>query len=348
MNIKKIICIFMVLFSLFALTAQKKMTLKIASVAPARSAWELEQKAMANEWNKVTDGMISIRFYNMSALGGENGVIQKMRSVRPGQSSPIDGAIFTNLGTYELAPESNVLTLCIPFLFRNQEEVTIVLEKLSDEISDAILDQGFVLLGWFNVGWANFYTKTEVRTPEQLKSTKLSVGGITSPALGRAFQLAGYTTEDVSNDKILQSMKSSNGIKGLYTIPMYGYAAQYYKHLPYVINTAICPIMASFVISKQTWDKIPEEYKPAILQAVKKTEATFVGVQQETDKEYLNLMAQDGLTLVNLSKDELSVFEDTLMGDALAMSQSTDSTAINYSFFTKINQILKDYRAGKK
>ncbi len=74
----------------------------------------------------------------MTALGGENGVVQKMRSVRPGQSSPIDGAIFTNLGTYELAPDSNVLTLCIPFLFRTQEEVDIVLEKMSGEISNAI------------------------------------------------------------------------------------------------------------------------------------------------------------------------------------------------------------------
>ena len=155
---------------------------KIASVAPARSAWENEQKVLASEWNKATNGMISVQFYNMTALGGESGVVQKMRSVRPGQSSPIDGAIFTNLGAYELAPDSNVLTLCIPFLFRSQDEVDIVLEKMSGEINNAIQKQGFVLLGWFNVGWANFYTKTEVRTPEQLK-LKIEVGGITSPAL---------------------------------------------------------------------------------------------------------------------------------------------------------------------
>lgn len=347
MTVKKIICFLSAILLVCAVFAQKKVTLKIASVAPARSAWENEQKVLASEWNKATNGMVSVQFYNMSALGGENGVVQKMRSVRPGQSSPIDGAIFTNLGTYELAPDSNVLTLCIPFLFRNQEEVTIVLEKFSGEISNAMQQQGFVLLGWFNVGWANFYTKTEVRTPEQLKSTKLSVGGITSPALGRAFQLAGYNTEDVSNDKIIQSMKSSNGIKGLYTIPMYAYAAQYYKYLPYVINTAICPIMATFVISEKTWEQIPSEYKPAMLEAVKKAESKFVGVQQQTDKEYLDLMAKDGLNLVNLSPSELAGFENSLNSDTLAMSKTTDSTAINYEFYLRINAILQDYRAGR-
>ncbi len=349
MSCKKIA---LILISLLALTtivsAQKKLTLKIASVAPARSAWENEQKVLASEWNKATNGMVSVQFYNMTALGGENGVVQKMRSVRPGQNSPIDGAIFTNLGAYELAPDSNVLTLCIPFLFRNQAEVDLVLSKLSDEINNAIQKQGFVLLGWFNVGWANFYTKTEVRTPEQLKSIKLSVGGITSPALGRAFQLAGYNTEDIPNEKIIQSMKSANGIKGLYTIPMYGFAAQYYKHLPYVINTAICPIMATFVISEKTWSQIPEEYKPAMLESVKQAESKFVGVQQQTDKEYLELMAQDGLNLVNLTSSELSAFENSLMGDALAMSKTTDLTAINYEFFLRINAILQDYRAGKQ
>lgn len=348
MTLKKLVCILFVIVNLCSIFAQKKMTIKIASVAPARSAWENEQKVLASEWNKATNGMISVQFYNMTALGGENGVVQKMRSVRPGQSSPIDGAIFTNLGAYELAPDSNVLTLCIPFLFRSQDEVDIVLEKMSGEINNAMQKQGFVLLGWFNVGWANFYTKTEVRTPDQLKNSKLSVGGITSPALGRAFQLAGYNTEDVPNEKIIQSMKAVNGIKGLYTIPMYAYAAQYYKHLPYVINTAICPIMATFVISEKTWEQISTEYKPALLAAVKNTESKFVGVQQETDKEYLDLMAKDGLNLVNLSPSELSVFENSLNSDALAMSKTTDVTAINYEFFLRINAILQDYRAGKQ
>lgn len=342
---KKFFSILITLIIFFVpLFAQNKITLKIASVAPARSAWETEQKALAAEWSRITNGQVNLQFYNTIALGGENGVVQKMRPLRAGQAAPLDGAIFTNIGAYELAPKSNILTLAMPFLFKNQEEIDIVLEALSFEISDAMKEQGFELLGWFNVGWANFYTKNEVRSPSELKKQKLSVGGITSPELGKAFQRAGYTTEDVSNDKLLQSIKSSNGVQGLYTIPMYAYASQYHKSLRYVLNTAICPVLANFVISSESWDKIPDEYKEELIEAVKKTELKFIGFQQKTDSEYLDLMANEGLTIVNLTEAEIAAFEDSLQTDALLMSESHTDSIINYEMYKKIFALLKAHR----
>lgn len=335
-----------ILFCLLSLScfAQKKITLKIASVAPARSAWETEQKALAAEWSRITNGQVVLQFYNTIALGGEDGVVQKMRPLRPGQPAPLDGAIFTNIGAYELAPESNILTLAMPFLFKNQEEVDLVLEALSSEISDAMKVQGFELLGWFNVGWANFYTKKEIRTPEELKKIKLSVGGVTSSELGKAFQRAGYMTEDVPNDKILQSIKSANGVQGLYTIPMYAYASQYHKSLNYVLNTAICPVLANFVVSEASWNKIPNQYKDDLLAAVKQSEEKFIGFQQKTDKEYLSLMEKEGLHIVNLTEKEIAVFQETLKTDALLMSESKTETIIDYKMYQKISAILKKHR----
>lgn len=40
---------------------------------------------------------------------------------------------------------------------------------LSPDIEKAVNAAGFELLGWFNVGWANFFTKTEIHTPDELK-----------------------------------------------------------------------------------------------------------------------------------------------------------------------------------
>ena len=69
-------------------------------------------------------------------------------------------------------------------------------------------DAGFELLGWFNVGWANFFTKTEIRTPDELKKAKMGFSGISSPGLMAAFKSAGFTMEDVPGEKMLQSIKS--------------------------------------------------------------------------------------------------------------------------------------------
>lgn len=346
MKIKRLLSVSIMILGVALCFGQQAVTIKIASVAPSRSPWEIEQKNLSLEFSKITGGKVRLQFFDVNALGGENGVIQKMRSVRPGQRSPIDGAVLTSIGIYELAPKSNVLTLSVPFLFRNQDELTYILNKYSQEIGDAIREQGFELLGWFNVGWANFLTKEEVRTPEKLKALKLSVGGFTSPELGRTFQKAGYTTEDVPNEKIMSSIKSPNGVKGLYTIPMYAYATQYFKSLPYVIAEPLCPVMAAFVISKKSWDAIPDQYKPALIEAVEKAESKFIGVQQKNDNEYLDKIEKDGGNLVRLTKDELKLWENTLTTDAENMAKDSEVKVINFDFFSRIEADLKKLRAG--
>ncbi|MBE6349778.1 MAG: ABC transporter substrate-binding protein [Spirochaetaceae bacterium] len=344
---KKICLFFIALMMVCSFSFAQKKVIKIASVAPARSPWDIEQKKLAQELAKATNGELTMQFYDVNALGGENGVIQKMRLVRPGQRSPLDGAVLTSIGVYELAPKSNVLTLSVPFLFRNQNELTQILDAYYPDINNAIEEKGFKLLGWYNVGWAHFFTKKEVRTPKELKSIKLSVGGITSPALGRAFQYAGYTTEDVPNDKIMQSVKSANGIQGLYTIPMYSYAAQYYKSLTYAIGTPLCPVMAGFIISKATWDSIPDKYKDVFASIIKSAEKKFIDVQQANDESNLVAMEKDGLTRVVLTDEEVALWEKELTADAQKMATIPGESVINFDFFSKIEADLKKIRKEK-
>ncbi|NLM01477.1 MAG: TRAP transporter substrate-binding protein DctP [Treponema sp.] len=346
MKVKKFFTILILVLAASLSYAQQRVTIKIASVAPSRSPWEIEQKNLALEFSKITGGKVNLQFFDVNALGGENGVIQKMRSVRPGQKSPIDGAVLTSIGIYELAPKSNSLTLSVPFLFRNQDELTYILNNYSDEMRDAIREQGFELLGWFSVGWANFLTKEEVRTPEKIKALRMSVGGFTSPELGRAFQKVGYTTEDLPNEKIMASIKSANGVKGLYTIPMYAYATQYFKSLPYIIVEPLCPVMTAFVISKKAWDTIPDEYKPALISAVKKAESKFIGVQQKNDSEFLDKIEKEGGTLVRLTPAEMKLWEETLTEDAKKLAEDKDIKVINVDFLQRVDADLRKFRAG--
>ena len=343
MNFKRLFVVLMCLLAFTSIYAQK-INLKIGSVAPDNSPWAIEQKKIAQEWAKATNGTINVNFMTATALGGEAGVIQKMRVARPGQKAPLDGGIFTNIGIYELAPETNILTLCVPFMFRDQEELSLVLKESQDEINAAIEEQGFVLLGWFNVGWAYFFTKEEVRTPTQLKNVSLSVGGITSPELGRAFQHAGYKTDDVSNEKILSSLKSNNGCGGLYTIPMYAYAAQYTKHATYVLGMPICPVMGGFVINKNIWASIPDNYKEVIMANIREAEKKFIEIQQENDNNYLAKIEAEGGTIVQLTQAEKDVFQADLYNDAIKMGESKETTVINFDFFKRIDAILQNHR----
>lgn len=343
MKFKRLFVVLMCLLAFSSIYAQK-FNLKIGSVAPDNSPWAIEQKKIAQEWAKSTNGVVNVNFMTATALGGEAGVIQKMRVARPGQKAPLDGGIFTNIGIYELAPETNILTLCVPFMFRDQEELSLVLKETQNDINSAIEEQGFVLLGWFNVGWAYFFTKDEVRTPTQLKNVSLSVGGITSPELGRAFQHAGYKTDDVPNEKILSSLKSNNGCGGLYTIPMYAYAAQYSKYANNVLGMPICPVMGGFVVNKNVWASIPENYKEVIMANIREAEKKFIEIQQENDNTYLAKIESEGGKIIQLTQAEKDVFQEDLYNDAVKMGESKETTVINYDFFKRIDSILQKHR----
>lgn len=338
MKSKKIILAGMIVLFAYACFAQ---TLKIASIAPARSVWDIEANKLAQNWYTLTNGKVQMKLMNATAMGGEIGVIHKLNAVRPGQKAPIDGAVFTNIGIADLVPEVHIMTLCAPFLFRDQGEVDVVYETIKPLIQSELSKKGYVFLGTFSVGWAYFYTKKPVHTPTDLKTQKLSVAGLGLSTLSDSFKEAGFNTIDIAPDKLLQSVKTPGGAEGFYTIPLYAYAGQYYKSLPYILNAPICPVIATFIISKAVWDSFSEAERKVLSDAVRVAEENFVKEQQNTDAEYLNLCVQGGCTLVTLTPEEYRVMEETLSNDAYAMAKTG---LMDVGLYTKIKEALKKHR----
>lgn len=332
-----------ILIALFCVpfAAAQAKTLKIATIAPARSVWDVEERRLAQEWSKTTGGKVNMQFLSATAMGGETGVIQKLNAVRPGQRAPIDGAIFTNLGVAALAPETKFLTLACPFVFRGQDEVNYTLNELTPALSKAVEAKGYKILGWFNVGWAYFYTKKPVHTPADLKSQRLSVAGVGMPELTNTFKAAGFATMDVSAEKLLQSMRTPGGVEGFYTIPLYAFAGQYYKALPYILDVPICPVIAAFMISEKSWNEIPAQYHEEMMRLVKEAEGRFIESQRTADRDYLKRSVEGGCTLVTLTPAELKVMQDTLARDADAM---LGTGIFDRNMYNQMLAILKKYR----
>ena len=68
---KRFVCLLAAGIIAAAVLPAQRVTLKIASVAPSRSPWDIEQKKLAEEWARITDGRVTITFYDANAQGGE-------------------------------------------------------------------------------------------------------------------------------------------------------------------------------------------------------------------------------------------------------------------------------------
>lgn len=326
-------------FAVAASVFADPITIKVASVAPARSSWDVQQRQIAKEWAEATNGEVILQFMPSDSMGGESGVVKKLKAVRPGQKAPIGGAIFTSMGLSDFAPECNVMTLCAPFLFRDQSEVNAVLKQFTPTMQKAFDEKGYVVLGWFNIGWAYFFTSEPVKTPAELKKLRLAVGGLTSPALSNAFKSAGYLTQDVPADKLMQSI-STGAVQGLFTIPMYAYAAQYYKNLDNALNLPLAPVMVGFIMNKADWDAIPAKYKPELMKSIKKAEAKFIADQKRMDAEYLKRCETNGCAINTPSQ---KVWEDAFKADLHYMCEGS-TPVVNKAFYDQIATFLKNYR----
>ncbi len=345
MSTKKVlIALCIAVLAVSAASAQAKIILKIASIAPSRSPWDIEQRALAQEWSDITHGEVSVMFYDGTSLGGEKGVIQKFRSVRPGMKAPLDGAIFTTIGLHELAPSASIYTLSVPFLIRNQKELDTVLEKYGPDLKTEYSKAGFEMIAWTNVGWLSFYTKEQYRTIEELKKIKIASAGLDSPILGDTFRAAGFTIEDITQAKLLQSLKSSGGVRGFFGVHMYAYVTGMSKTVNYALDTKLCPVLAGLVISNESWSKIPAEYKPAMIAAANRMRARLDASLDASDKKYMDMMKAEGVIAIKPTSAELAAWEKTFATDMDAVNRSAPG-AFNLAMYKKIQDMLL---AGRK
>lgn len=322
-------------------SAQERIQLKIASLAPPRSPWDIQLKELAQKWYEITNGAVTVTFYDATSLGGEKSVLQKLNPPRPGQKPPLDGAVLSSVGLNEMAPDVHIYTLSIPFLIQNQGELDRVLDEFGDELLAEFDAKGFTVVAWTNVGWLSFYTKDPYNNLQSLSKIKIASAGLDSPVLGETFRAAGLSVEDIQSSKILQSLKSSSGVRGFSAVHMYAYVTGFYKNINYAMNTKMCPVMAGLVISNSSWERIPEKYKPEMIAAVEEIKQRLNDSLDESDALYVSRMEQEGVTMINPTPEELSAWERDFSKAVEEVNKKVPG-AFDMDLYGKIKALLRD------
>ncbi|PIE97739.1 MAG: TRAP transporter substrate-binding protein DctP [Treponema sp.] len=323
--------------------AEERVVLKIASAVPSRSPWEIELKKLAVEWSKITNGQVTMRFTNMQSIGGEKAGIQKMKSPRPGQKAPFDGAVFSSIGLHELVPEAHVFTLSAPFLIREQGELEYVLKKLDSEIKSKFEARDVKLLAWTNAGWVTFYTKDSYSSLKGLKKLKIACSGFDSPILSNSFKVAGFTIEDIPSNKLSQSLKSKSGVNGFFAVPLLTYMSGLNRDINYGLGARICPVMGGLVISTDAWNRIPEKYKPEMKRALDKVIKKLNNDLEAFDVEYTNRLKKAGMKIIPLSPAQTKSWASELTADMIKASEAYPD-AMNKKMYEDIIRLLEIYR----
>ena len=110
-----------------------------------------------------------------------------------------------------------------------------------------------------------------------------------------------------------------------------------------MLDARICPIMAGFVIADESWALIPDEYKPAMLEAMNKTTKKLNAALEDMEMDYLKKMRQDGLKIISLNPQQRKEWTKEFYEDMKKVQRQMPNL-INKEIYEKITQQLEAYR----
>ena len=149
------------------------LTIKLGSVAPANSPWDLALRGLAADWARISDGEIEVKIFPGGIAGNETDMIRK---IRIGQ---LQAAAMTAIAFNEIYP--GLLAIAQPMLVRTDDEMRYVLDELAPFFTEQLEARGFVPLMWAPIGWVKFFAPQPALTADDLRRYKLWVGSA-SPA----------------------------------------------------------------------------------------------------------------------------------------------------------------------
>ncbi|MDR3147140.1 MAG: TRAP transporter substrate-binding protein DctP [Treponema sp.] len=306
--------------------------IRLASPLPRNSDWGVILDRIAAEWHEVTNGEVVLNISHQRP-GSEDQFLQWLRQNR------FQAAVFTSQAFYSIASE--IMTLSAPFLIRNNEEFDAVLQEVRPLLDAKIEERGFKALAWVKGGWVMIFSRSLVRSPNELR--RLKVG--TNPGdqkLSDAFKALGFQMVGASLSD-LPTFLMSGRIDAFYQSPIAVQASSLYKEARYLSSLKLAPFMGGVLINRQGWASIPERYRERLHEIVRRAGLEFEASFQRREAEAIAAMRQDGVIYTELSPDmerEWFVDIDSRMPALL------DRNVFNKEMYQRIEEILERYRSS--
>jgi TRAP-type C4-dicarboxylate transport system substrate-binding protein len=263
------------------------VVIKIGSIAPSRSPWDKALEQVARDWERISNGAVQVKIFPGSIAGSEQDMIRKMRL------GVLQGGVFSNMGLAKI--DHSLMVLNIPFLFHSREEFNAVFDRVKPSFEKTLEDKGFRVMLWTLAGWVNFFTKTAVADPDDMKRLKFCVTA-DFPELEQVWKRMGYETVTGDASDLMIQLQSG-AVSAAYLPPLVAASGQYFALIPHMFSSPLAPLAGGLLLSDKAWASVPAEYRQPFLDAVA---AAARGLYDETmrlEVDAVKMMKDNGLAV---------------------------------------------------
>jgi TRAP-type C4-dicarboxylate transport system substrate-binding protein len=306
--------------------AAKPTIIKFATLAPEGTSWVKVLREFAKDVETQTKGGVKFKIYTGGVQGDEKDIIRKIKT---GQ---LHASGFTGVGIGEIAKEMRVLDA--PFLFKNTDEIDYVYSKFNDEFSKIFEDNGFILLGWSEIGEVYVLSKKRISSPADFKDVKLWVWEGDPIAL-KTFETFGTKPIPLSISDVMTSIQTGM-IDTVYATPATIIPLGWHSKMSYILDMPITYGSGAVLISRSMFDKLSDDNKKIVMELSKKHFSNLNKIGRDDNKKGLKLLKSK----LNVVKpDDVRAFE------ALAKKAREDLKQVyGDKLIDEIEKVIGEYR----
>jgi TRAP-type transport system periplasmic protein len=313
--------------------ARARYEIKIATLAPDGSTWMNLMNQLDAEVRRQTQGAVGFRWYPGGIQGDESIVLRKIRS---GQ---LQGGGLTGVGLGQLDPSLRVLEL--PFLFRNEDEVHAVHEKVDPLLEKRMHDAGFTILGWADVGFVYLYSKKPVTTVKDLQDQKVWLWE-GDPLAETFLKTAGVSPVPLAITDVLTSLQTGL-VTTVYITPLANNVMQWFTRISYTTDVPLTFSLGAVVVTNAAFDAIPPQYQQIVRECSSRFFAQLRASTSEDNKKSMEIISQNGVKTVSPSEADRQSF--LKIGEQVR--EELVGKLYDRPILDSVLQALADYRQGK-
>jgi len=313
----------------------QQYTIKFATIAPEGSTWMKVMREYDAVVRKESGGRLGFKIYPGSVQGEDKEVLSK---IRLGQ---LQSAGITGFGLGRIAPKLRILDS--PFLFNNYNEVDLLYNALDAELEQALQDNGFVLLGWAEVGFVYVFSNTPTRSTTDMKDVKMWMWE-GDPVAEATFQALGIKPVPLSMVDVLTSLQTGL-INGAYASPLAAIALQWNTRVKYMMGVPLADASGAVVVSRTMYDKLPKDLQEILIRNGRKYMRDLTLKSRKENADAITALKKSGMQVVDVSSP--SVIAEYVAAGKRAR-QSLVGKLYDQPFLDRVEKTLADFRAKEK
>lgn len=311
---------------------QAKTVVKLGTLAPVGSTYHKILMEMGESWKKESEGQVQLRIYAGGKAGGEAEMVGLM------MTQSLQASVLTAVGLAEVDVSARGLQV-LPMAFDSLGEVDHVGEALQPLLEELLLKKGFVVLFWTDVGWVRFFSRTEVRTPDDVRKQRLFTWSGDTQQM-EIVKSAGFNIVPIETADIVPSLQT-----GLIDVvpmpPFFALAGQVDKRAPFMMDLDYAPLVGACVVSREAWDKIPEGLRRRLAVIAREAGQHMKEAGRKESLESEQAMVARGMQIVRLTPEEKRLWREM----AAAQWPKIRERLIPAPVFDKAMEAIREYRA---